>query len=164
MQIHVSGVRPLIQFAAGTSDDTLEPFKTMGYHKVADNLPPTMKAALGDKITLEYRGLSKADLDKVVGSDAMIKAEKNRKDWQYALDKAIGQNPDGSDYAKLDKAWQGRDPIELASIQVDGGQRFSKSVPIIDILKQRALIEGNINSVIGYAKTRICYSRINLDT
>jgi hypothetical protein len=149
-----SGVRPLIQFAAGTSDDTLEPFKAMGYFKVADSLPKTMKAALGDKITLEYRGLSKADLDKVVGPDAMIKAEKNRKDWQYALDKAIGQNPDGSDYAKLDKAWQGRDPIELASIQVDGGQKFSKSVPIIDILKQRALIEGNINSVIGYAKDK----------
>ena len=149
-----SGVRPLIQFAAGTSDDVLEPFKTMGYHKVADNLPPIMDVALGDKIKLEYRGLSKADLDKVVGTDAMLKAEKNRKDWQYGLDKAIGQNPDGGDIGKLDKVWQGRDPIELASIQVDGGQGFSKSVPVIDILKQRALLEGNIDSVIGYAKDK----------
>ena len=151
-----SGVRPLIQFAANTPADKLELFKSMGYYKIADDLPPTAKVAFGGRVTLEYRGLASDQLNKVIGPEALIENDKARLDWRKTLSAAMragNENVDSS--GRYGKESYLNEPPKLEMIQVDGGQGFSKrNVPIIDILKQRALVEGNIDSVIGYAKDK----------
>ena len=150
-----SGVRPLIQFAADTPADKLELFKSMGYYKIAEDLPPTAKTALGGRVTLEYRGITSDQLSKVVGPEALVEGDKARREWRKTLRTAMMTGNEVTQEGRFKKESFLNAPPKLETIQVEGGGKgSSKSVPIIDILKQRALVEGNIDSVIGYAKDK----------
>ena len=150
-----SGVKDLVIFPSGTNPDFLKAFKDVGYLSTA-KLDPTVKTMMNpNDILLQYKGFSKEALDEAVGYEAMIKKEKKRKRFQASLRSAEVRDGSGLGQGVFKKDWQGESPLDAVSITIDTGQLGKPTkVPIYDILRQRALVEGDIDAVIRYTKEK----------